>query len=212
MTSPIHTHAHNTFVKNNNNTTINSLLSANRDDGDGDVDGRRRCWGSVSKLVVTFSKRNAALPASTATATKSEILPRAYRTNTHTAKHQFTTITSSSSSKSNSSSPTVPPPTSSHPLPVCPLHCAYSLSLCRALSSCLSLSLSLSEKLMLCLRALSLIYTCSLLCVCVSVCVYWCCINKSNQRTFLSNPTQNETERRTWLCYCVINFRVYEAG
>lgn len=37
MTSPIHTHAHNTFVKNNNNTTINSLLSANRDDGDGDV-------------------------------------------------------------------------------------------------------------------------------------------------------------------------------
>lgn len=133
-------------------------------------------------------------------------------THAHTAKHQFTTITSSSSSKSNSSSPTVPPPTSSHPLPVCPLHCAYSLSLCRALSSCLSLSLSLSKKLMLCLRALSLIYTCSLLCVCVSVCVYWCCINKSNQRTFLSNPTQNETERRTWLCYCVINFRVYEAG
>lgn len=42
--------------------------------------------------------------------------------------------------------------------------------------------------------------------------MYWCCINKSNQRTFLSNPTQNETERRTWLCYCVIIFRVYEAG
>lgn len=49
-------------------------------------------------------------------------------------------------------------------------------------------------------------------CMCVCVCVYWCCINKSNQRTFLSNPTQNETERRTWQCYCVIIFRVYEAG
>lgn len=54
--------------------------------------------------------------------------------------------------------------------------------------------------------------------MCVSVSVYWCCINKSNQRTFLSNPTQNETETRMfeeelgWVCYvryCVIIFRVY---
>lgn len=83
-----------------------------------------------------------------------------------------------------------------------------SLSLCRALSLSLSLSFSLKSWCYACARSPS--FTLVRLYVCV--CVYWCCINKSNQRTFLSNPTQNETERRTWLCYCVIIFRVYEAG
>lgn len=60
MTSPIHTHTHthNTFVKNNNNITINALLSANRD---GDVDGRRRCSGCFKVSCHFFkTKRGAA--------------------------------------------------------------------------------------------------------------------------------------------------------
>lgn len=88
---------------------------------------------------------------------------------THT--QQFTTITSSSSSKSNSSSPTVPPPTSSHPLPVCPLHCAYSLSRSAALSPFASFSLSLWKADAMLARALPHLHLFACMCVCVCMCV-----------------------------------------
>lgn len=61
---------------------------------DVDVDGRRRCSGCVSKLVVTFINERAAqrshtsyAAAAAVSADKSEILPRAYRTKTQKAIH-----------------------------------------------------------------------------------------------------------------------------